>query len=123
MKFVEAKDYAIEKGKEFIRAFERFFVNRKTNPTAMDESLESMQTIWKEMAGLQIINHEGFVGIITNIQLVEWFFTSGANPRDFMDMPDEDIGYDYDRFLLHLLYDRAHGSYPSVENAARFMMV
>lgn len=122
MEFDEAMLYVIEKGLKFMALFYRFALNVRTSRRVAKECLEAMQVIWKEITAFEIIDEEGFVGIITNVQLVGWFFTGGLNPMDFAKMPDEDIGYDYDRFLLNLLCDRAYGSYPSVENAAHFMM-
>ena len=95
---MEAMEYSIKKGKEFISCFDKFY--NETHRPILDDLIKDMTNLFEDTKSIRLKNNDK--PILTRY-LWEWFFSAGVNPEDFMDNPTEDEIYRYDLFVSKIL--------------------
>lgn len=95
----EAMDKCLSLGKQFIEHYHKVYLE---GPDSRDfqHHCHEMQTWYNSVRSIKLKNtNRG----LTPVNLIDWFFTVGAIPEDFLDTDDEIDSYN--KFIIELLHD------------------
>lgn len=94
----DAMDRCISLGKKFIEHFDKVYKN--SDDSAKNHWLSEMDSWYKSAKAIKLKNTNDY---LLNEQLMDWFFTAGANAADFMTNPDSKEIRAYDTYVIKLL--------------------
>ena len=95
----DAIDHCASIGKLFIEHFHKL-MNEPVNSDDFDHHCNEMQSWFNDVKKIVLKYNKK---LISNTQLIDWFFTIGSSIEYIIDEPYQDI---YEKFIIKLLQDR-----------------
>lgn len=95
----EAIDRCCILGEKFIQHFHKLFMEGKSDPN-FNHHCSEMQGWWNSVCEIRLKHNNK---LLTNTNLIDWFFTVGAAVEDYLKDPDEIEAYN--KFYIALLYN------------------
>ena len=96
----DAIDRCINLGKQFIEHFHKVYVE-EIESRDFNHHCQEMQSWYDSVSSIRLKTNNKF---LTNTQLIDWFFTLGANVEDYLDN-DEEVEH-YNNFIVELLSNK-----------------